>query len=75
MAYEGGIEYMSVPYGNVDWTKDIVSPFNGTEVSKGEDPMAVTQLKAPVYGLVDSDSAALVLDDGEVGIWLLPSTK
>ncbi|OCK73239.1 hypothetical protein K432DRAFT_399013 [Lepidopterella palustris CBS 459.81] len=68
MAYEGGIEYMDVPYGKVDWAKDIVSPFNGTKLSEAHDPMVVTQLKAPIYDLVDSQSAGLVLDETDRSI-------
>jgi hypothetical protein len=68
MAYEGGIEYMDVPYVKVDWAKDIVSPFNGTKLSEPHDPMVVTHLKAPIYDLVDSQSANLILDETDHNI-------
>jgi len=27
LAYEGGVEYMAMPFGNVTWNPEIISPF------------------------------------------------
>lgn len=34
MAYEGGIQYMNIPFGEVEWNIEIISPFTNTPVNK-----------------------------------------
>jgi hypothetical protein len=60
MAYDGGIKYMDIPGGKVDWAKDIVSPFaNDSDV---EPP---TELRSPIYEIAASQQGDFIWDDAD----------
>ena len=69
MAYEGSIEYMEIPLGQVHWSKNITSPF--MEPSKRAPHMwytgdrNCTEISARVFLLANvvSNKKSLVLDD------------
>lgn len=63
MAYEGAIKYLSAPYGMVEWSKDIQSPFTNTYSSKVRDPAITLQLKAPIHDVLNPRGADFILDD------------
>jgi hypothetical protein len=66
MAYTGGIEYMSVPFGKVLWTEDIQSPFRVREEAKvmnDEIRRKPAEIVARAWRLVDCPAEGLVLDD------------
>jgi hypothetical protein len=66
MAYTGGIEYMSVPFGEVLWTEDIQSPFRfrGKEKFMDDwDRRKPAEIVARAWRLVDCPTNSLILDD------------
>jgi len=60
MAYHGGINYMEIPGGKVDWVEDIVSPF-----ANNSDSELLTELRAPIHEIIDSKHADLILDEDD----------
>ncbi|PSN73725.1 HET-domain-containing protein [Corynespora cassiicola Philippines] len=68
MAYDGGIEYMDIPYGRVAWSEDIISPFHGkgledTGVMNSEE--LPTEVEAPIWHFTDAHSAEIVFDESD----------
>jgi hypothetical protein len=63
MAYEGGIQYMDVPYMTVDWAKDIETPFDKDKDTTGDATVIKDELKAPCYHLKDPENMELMLDE------------
>ncbi|KAF2106153.1 hypothetical protein BDV96DRAFT_655024 [Lophiotrema nucula] len=63
MAYEGGIKYMNVPFGQVDWSTDVVSPFAHTESMDDTNSVQSMQLKAPLFNILDPLNDDLILDE------------
>ena len=62
MAYEGGIKYMDIPFGEVSWAEEIASPFGpGAPEMVGHATMST--IHAPVWGLVEGLDHQLILDD------------
>lgn len=70
MAYVGEIKYMSVPFGGVSWTEDILSPWSANEATdvgrsdnEPEDHQS-TEIKAPSWEVEGNyDSGGLILDN------------
>jgi hypothetical protein len=60
MAYDGGIKYMDIPFGQVSWADDVISPFKSEGV---EDATLPTEMEAPVWGFTDPQDGQLVLDE------------
>jgi hypothetical protein len=65
MAFEGGIRYMNVPFGDIDPANDIFSPFGGigpgksyTDLTSGK----LAELQAPIRTLAVPTPARLILD-------------
>lgn len=61
MAYTGGICYMNVPFGDVSWNKEIVSPFSNN--SSEDSALKMPVIKAQAWDLVDTEKHILVLDE------------
>jgi hypothetical protein len=62
MAYDGGIRYMDIPFGEASWSKDIVSPFSARHrksLSNGEQ----NGLELPVWDIVEPQNQQLILDE------------
>jgi len=61
MAYDGGIKYMDVPFGEVSWTKEITSPFAKSRLDisgrccENENEVVVPEVKAPAWDIVDME--------------------
>ena len=55
---------MNVPYGKVDWAKDIISLFQKETTTNDVNLDRSVQLRAPAYGIFESQNAALDLDEG-----------
>ncbi|KAJ4182755.1 hypothetical protein NW755_010252 [Fusarium falciforme] len=54
MAYDGAIDYVSAPGGQISWSHDIKSPFSaGSSDPSREHDMAALALEAPVWSLVN----------------------
>ncbi|KAF2734668.1 HET-domain-containing protein [Polyplosphaeria fusca] len=68
MAYEGGIEYMEVPFGMVAWTEEIVSPFQHPYQSQRDDDSGVMpELSVKAWVIVEPEKRDFVLD--EPALW------
>jgi hypothetical protein len=69
MAYEGGINYMDVPYGTVDWNSAITSPSANTDEIfdnlRGSTELVVSIffVGAPVHHIIDQTNANMILDE------------
>ncbi|KAI8952093.1 hypothetical protein F4801DRAFT_589163 [Xylaria longipes] len=73
MAYDGPIRYLTVPFGEVTWSENIISPFSkdgsrNAVVSgdlRGDKVIATSplELKAPVWNLLDAESGQRIMDD------------
>jgi hypothetical protein len=73
MAYDGPISYMAVPFGQALWLDDITSPFAkagepdvpGGRQAESDNSLAMTslELEAPVWDLVGTQHAEVVLDN------------
>ncbi|KAI1420106.1 hypothetical protein F5Y12DRAFT_792268 [Xylaria sp. FL1777] len=73
MAYDGPIRYLTAPFGEVTWSKNIISPFcedgrrdavgNGDLRGKGVIATSPLELEAPVWNLLDAESGERIMDD------------
>jgi len=70
MRYDGPIQFIDVPYGQVSWSKSIVSPFTRTqspEVQREHEGITTQtfELKAPVWQIahLDLQSEWVILDE------------
>ncbi|KAI0858191.1 hypothetical protein F4860DRAFT_505517 [Xylaria cubensis] len=73
MAYDGPIRYLTVPFGDVTWCENIISPFSkdgsrNAVVSgdfRGDKVIATRplELEAPVWKLIDAESGQRIMDD------------
>ncbi|KAI0908761.1 hypothetical protein F4823DRAFT_639853 [Ustulina deusta] len=73
MAYDGPVRYLTVPFGEVTWSENIISPFSkdssrNAVVSgafRGDKVIATSplELEAPVWNLLDAESGQRIMDD------------
>ncbi|KAI1734660.1 hypothetical protein F4680DRAFT_470682 [Xylaria scruposa] len=73
MAYDGPIRYLTVPFGEVTWCENIISPFSkdtsrNAVVSgdlRGNEVIETSplELEAPVWNLIDAESGQRIMDD------------
>ncbi|KAI0185042.1 hypothetical protein EV127DRAFT_515589 [Xylaria flabelliformis] len=73
MAYDGPIRYLTVPFGDVTWCENIISPFSKdgsrNAVLSGDfrgDKVIATrplELEAPVWNLIDAESGQRIMDN------------
>jgi hypothetical protein len=73
MAYDGAICYLTVPFGGVAWSEDIISPFSkdGSRNSMmsgnrtGDEHIAISplELEAPVWDLLDAEDGQRIMDE------------
>ncbi|KAI1173823.1 hypothetical protein F4777DRAFT_589617 [Nemania sp. FL0916] len=72
-AYEGPIRYLKIPFGEVTWNKDIISPFSrrvseNAVVNKdlrGDKSIEILplELEAPVWNLLGTEGGDITMDD------------
>lgn len=61
MSYDGAIDYLSVPGGKVEWSKDVKSPFSGAPRSSSSCGNAEGRaLEAPVRSFVEEPNKELL---------------
>ncbi|KAI1124586.1 hypothetical protein F5Y10DRAFT_280061 [Nemania abortiva] len=74
MAYSGEIGYLEIPFGKVEWTSDLESPFTGSfETSFRERGIVVVARKVPIQApdfFSDMTLDTEVKDDFKGGKWL-----
>lgn len=65
MAYEGGIKYMDIPFGEVYWENNVISPFIQGSISSGsdEDVLLPFEIQAQVWDIVGPHDQRLILDE------------
>ncbi len=70
MAYDGGIRYMDGPPGEVEWSKDITSPFAGRDVPNdpsrfqlyGDYEMLGLEIKATAWNITEIPDDRIIMD-------------
>jgi hypothetical protein len=65
MAYEGGIKYMDVPFGEVSWNSNIVSPFGQgpNTPDRDDEGQLPIEIEAQVWDIVDAENQHLIIDE------------
>ncbi|KAI0107272.1 hypothetical protein GGR51DRAFT_571210 [Nemania sp. FL0031] len=73
MAYDGAISYLTIPFGEVVWSRDIISPFskgacrNDTTREDSVDRKHIAtpplELEAPIWNLLDTKSGERIMDN------------
>jgi hypothetical protein len=63
MAYDGGIRYMDVLFGEVLWNQDIISPFKFNRFDGDDERAKPLGIEARVWDIVEPDSRQLILDE------------
>ncbi|TRX89459.1 hypothetical protein FHL15_009628 [Xylaria flabelliformis] len=65
MAYDGPICYLTVPFGEVTWCENIISPFSKGGSRRSDKVIAPSplELEAPVWNLIDAEGGQRILDD------------
>ena len=72
MAYDGPIQYMAIPFGEVVWADDIVSPlwndknqYIGVGDGRRDQDIATAplELNVQIWGLIDANSGQKVMDE------------
>lgn len=64
LGYEGVIEYMDVPFGKVDWSKDVVSPFKMPYESQiFSEEGSVLEMRVKAVDILELKGGTKVMDD------------
>jgi hypothetical protein len=66
MAYNGGIRYMDVPFGEVVWSEDIISPYSETSLENRrsiDDGEMVPWIIAPAWDMLEPQNSHMILDE------------
>jgi hypothetical protein len=66
MAYNGGIRYLDVPFGEVVWSEDIISPYSETGLKNWrdvDDGAMAPWIIAPAWDVIEPQNRHMILDE------------